>query len=73
MPKLPRDPSQTRVVRAFVKAGGFEVKGGGKGSHRTVEMPNGTTLTLPYHMKPGLLSGMIKQAGMTLEEFLEYW
>lgn len=73
MPKLPRDTTQDRVVRTFVKAGGVEVRGGGKGSHRTVEMPNGATLTLPYHVKPGLLGAMFKQAGMTLDDFLEHW
>jgi hypothetical protein len=34
-------------------------------------MPNGEVLTIPYHVKPGLLSSCIKQAGLTLEEFLE--
>jgi predicted RNA binding protein YcfA (HicA-like mRNA interferase family) len=62
-------------VRVFLKAGGVELKGRGKGSHR-VQMPNGETLTIPYHvkpglLKPGLLSACIKQAGLTLEDFVE--
>jgi hypothetical protein len=34
-------------------------------------MPNGEVLTIPYHVKPGLLGSCIKQAGMTIEEFLD--
>jgi hypothetical protein len=34
-------------------------------------MPNDEVLTIPYHVRVGLLSACIKQAGMTLEEFLE--
>ena len=58
-------------MRVFLKAGGVESSGRGKGSHRTVQMPNGETLTIPYHVKPGLLSACIKQAGLTLEDFVE--
>ena len=71
MPKVPRDLTQDETVRAFLKAGGVELKARGKGSHRNIEMPNGATLTIPYHVKPGLISASIKQAGLTLEEYLE--
>jgi len=45
----------------------------GKGSHRVVLMPNGEKINLPHLIKPGLLADMIKQSGLTLEEFLEHW
>ena len=73
MPKLPRESSQRRVVRAFIRAGGVEVPVQGKGSHRVVLMPNGEKINLPHLIKPGLLADMIKQSGLTLEEFLEHW
>ena len=72
MPKLPRNISQERVVRALVRAGGIEVKGVGKGSHRAVEMPNGHTAIVSRKVKPGLLSGVLKSADVTLDEFLRY-
>jgi len=71
MPRLPRDLTQDEAIRAFCHGGGSEIAGRGKGSHRSVQMPNGEVLTIPYHVKPGLLSSCIKQAGLTLEEFLE--
>jgi predicted RNA binding protein YcfA (HicA-like mRNA interferase family) len=71
VPKVPRDLTQDEAVRAFLKADGIELKGRGKGSHRYIAMPNGETLTIPYHVKPGLVSSCIKQAGLTLEEYLE--
>jgi predicted RNA binding protein YcfA (HicA-like mRNA interferase family) len=61
------------VIRTLVRAGGIEIKGRGKGSHRSGQMPNGELLTFPYKIKPGLLSSNIRQAGMTLDEFLTYW
>lgn len=70
MPRLPRDLTQDEAVRAFRRAGGVEIANRGKGSHRSVQMPNGEVLTIPYHVKPGLLGSCIKQAGIALEEFL---
>jgi len=58
-------------MSAFVRAGGVELRGRGKGSHRSISMPNGETLTIPVVVKPGLLSAMIKKAGLTLDEFIE--
>jgi len=40
MPSLPRNVTQDQVVRALIRAGGVEVRGLGKGSHRSVRMPN---------------------------------
>ena len=71
MPSLPRRVTQRQVIRALVRAGGVEVKGMGKGSHRTVKMPGQRPVTVPMHIGPGLLGTIIKQAGLTLEEFLE--
>ena len=71
MPPVPRNVSQERAVRAFVRAGGEEIQGRGKGSHRAVLMPNGALLILPVRLKVGLLAHQIKRAGMTVEEFLE--
>jgi predicted RNA binding protein YcfA (HicA-like mRNA interferase family) len=71
MPKIPRDLTQDQAVRAFVRAGGIELAGRGKGSHRNVQMPNGETLTIPYHVRVGLIGSSIKQAGLTIEEFLD--
>jgi predicted RNA binding protein YcfA (HicA-like mRNA interferase family) len=72
MPKLPRDVTQSDVVRALIRVGGIEVKDAGKGSHRAVEMPNGHTAIIPRKVKPGLLSSVIKTAGLTLDDFLRY-
>ena len=55
MPKLPRNVSQERAIRAFMAAGGEEVKLG-KGSHCAVRMPNGALLVLPMRLKTGLLA-----------------
>ena len=72
MPKLPRNLAQARALRAFVRAGGREVPRRGKGSHRAVLMPNGHLVILPVRLKEGLLSGQIRDSGLTLEEFIEY-
>ena len=42
------------------------------GSHVILHHPNGTRLTVPYHareMKRGLLAALLKQAGLSIEEF----
>lgn len=71
MPKLPRDVTQEEVIRALRRAGGIELVNRGKGSHRNLRMPNGQVLTIPYHIRPGLLNSCIKQAGLSVEEFLD--
>ena len=71
MPKLPRNLSQDRAVRAFVRAGGVEVPQRGKGSHKAVLMPNGHLAILPMKLKVGLLAAQIRDSGMSVEEFVE--
>jgi predicted RNA binding protein YcfA (HicA-like mRNA interferase family) len=73
VPKFPRNVDQSRAVRAFVRAGGYEVARRGKGSHRVVVMPNGTRLTLQYRIIPvGALAAMVKQADIPAEDFISY-
>jgi predicted RNA binding protein YcfA (HicA-like mRNA interferase family) len=72
MPPLPRNVSQTQAIRALVRAGGVEVARRGKGSHRLVKMPNGQRLTVPDGIiKVGTLGDLIKEAGLTVEEFIK--
>jgi hypothetical protein len=71
MPKLPRNLKQDSALRAFGKAGGVEIPRRGKGSHKAVLMPNGHLVILPATLKVGLLATQIKEAGMTLEEFID--
>ena len=71
MPKFPWDVTQDAAVRALVRAGGQEVPRRGKGSHRTIRMPNGQRVVLPERLKTGLLHDMIKQSDLTTEESLD--
>ena len=71
MPKLPKNLSQDKAVSAFVRAGGAEIPRRGKGSHRAVLMPNGHLTILPQTLKVGLLASQIKEAGMTIEQFVD--
>ena len=74
MPDLPTNPSQNRVVRAFVRAGGAASTRKGKGSHVWIKMPGvQRPFTVPTHIGPELLASIIKQAGMTREQFLEVY
>jgi predicted RNA binding protein YcfA (HicA-like mRNA interferase family) len=61
-----------RVIRA-IKRAGFEVKEGGK---HTAVIKNDQIVTIiprgSKGLKKGTLSGIIKDLGMTLEEFLSY-
>jgi len=48
----------------------MELTGRGKGSHRLVAMPGVTrSIAVPAHFGPGLLRGIIKEAGLTVEQF----
>ena len=72
MQRLPSDVSQGRVVRALILAGGVEVRGLGKGSHRSVKMPNiARPVTVPTHLGPILLRGIARQAGLTIQQLAE--
>jgi len=73
MPKLP-SVSGERVVRALKRAGFVELRQ--KGSHVSLERRVGDQIfrtVVPTHSEvaKGTLSDILKQAGLTLEEFLE--
>ena len=53
--------------------GGVELMRRGKGSHRVVFMPNGVRLTVQRGIVPvGALAAMVKQANISVEEFISY-
>jgi predicted RNA binding protein YcfA (HicA-like mRNA interferase family) len=73
MPKLP-SVSGERVVRALKRAGFVELRQ--KGSHVSLERRVDDQIfrtVVPTHSEvaKGTLSDILKQAGLTLEEFLE--
>ena len=72
MPKLPI-VMPSRVVKALKRAG--FVKARQTGSHLILWHPQTKRIvSVPIHaktLKKGLLSGIIKEASLTLEEFLE--
>jgi predicted RNA binding protein YcfA (HicA-like mRNA interferase family) len=73
MPKLP-SVSGERVVRALKRDGFTELRQ--KGSHvslekRTAELVLKTVVPMHPTLAKGTLSDILKQAGLTLEEFLE--
>ena len=69
MPKLP--PLKPRqVVRALEKAGFYQVRQ--RGSHLQLKKGN-LLVTIPMHagdLNPGTLRSIIRQAQMTMDEFL---
>ena len=68
--RLPRGVRQEQAVRALVRAGGLDDKSAGKGSHHKVTMLNGARVFVPAGvLKLGTLSAIIKQAGLTVDEF----
>jgi predicted RNA binding protein YcfA (HicA-like mRNA interferase family) len=72
MPKL-RRTSGRKARAAFEKAGYLHVRT--NGSHFILRHPEtGRHLSVPDHdtLKPGLLSDLIKRAGLTVEEFISY-
>jgi predicted RNA binding protein YcfA (HicA-like mRNA interferase family) len=73
MAKLP-SVSGERVIRALKRAGFVELRQ--KGSHvslerRTAEQVFRTVVPTHSEIAKGTLSDILKQAGLTLEEFLE--
>ena len=68
--KLPRDPNGAEVARALQRLG-FVVQRQ-SGSHLILRR-DGRTVVVPQHktLKPGTLKGIIEQAGITLDRFLE--
>ena len=70
MPPL-RNVSQDDAVKAFCRLGGVEKRGGGKGSHKKVEL-NGVTLIIPGGtIKIGVLKGILRRAGVSQSQFQE--
>ena len=72
MPKLPRNLSQERALRR--PQGGWQ-RGAkawqGQFTARSL-MANGHPVILPVRLKVGLLSGQIRDAGLSLEEFIQH-
>ena len=71
--RLPR-ASWRKIVRALEKAGWVVTRQ--RGSHVILEKPDcEATLSIPRHdtIGPGLLRSLIRDAGMTVEEFLELY
>lgn len=70
MPKLPVI-SGAECIKALSKAGFYEDRQ--KGSHIRLKRDDPqTALTVPLHktLKPGTLRGIIRQAGLTVDEFI---
>jgi predicted RNA binding protein YcfA (HicA-like mRNA interferase family) len=68
--KIPRDVNGVEAVRALKRCGFVQLRQ--TGSHLILR--NGPrTVVVPQHkpLKPGTLKGIIEQAGLTLEEFIE--
>ena len=59
------------AIKALEKAGG--IRRSGKGDHINIKMPNGRIITLrgKGEVKVGRLRDAIREAGLTVEEFLK--
>ena len=71
MAKLPRDCSGAEAVKAFERAGWNRDRQ--TGSHVTlVKTGSSVVLTVPQHdvLGPGLLRRLIRNAGLTVDEFI---
>lgn len=74
MPKLP-SVSGERVIRALKRLGFVELRQ--KGSHVSLEKRTGdkvfkTVVPIRGELAKGTLSDILKQTGLSLEEFLEH-
>jgi predicted RNA binding protein YcfA (HicA-like mRNA interferase family) len=73
MTKLPRDVSGERAAKAFGRIG--FVLDHQSGSHMIPVHPDDPAkrLTVPAHraLKPGLLRKLVKDAGLSVEQFVE--
>jgi len=68
--RLPRGLSGDQVVRALERAGWVQVRT--RGSHIMLQKEGREyTLSVPRHSEvgPGLLRGLIRDAGLSVEEF----
>jgi predicted RNA binding protein YcfA (HicA-like mRNA interferase family) len=68
--KLPRDVNGVEAARALKRHGFVELRQ--TGSHLIMRKDN-RTVVVPQHktLKPGTLKGIIEQAGLTLEQFID--
>jgi predicted RNA binding protein YcfA (HicA-like mRNA interferase family) len=70
--KLPRDCSGAEAIKAFERAGWSQDRQ--IGSHVTLVKPKSiVVLTVPLHdvLAPGLLRALIRDAGLTVDEFVD--
>lgn len=60
------------ALKALIRAGG--VARGGKGDHMNIKMPSGALITLPGkgELKIGLLKAVLRRAGISPEQFMEW-
>lgn len=68
--KIPRDVTGAEAVKALRRLGFESLRQ--TGSHHIMRR-GGKTVVVPQHkpVKPGTLRGMLEQAGLSLEEFVE--
>ncbi|MEU4624266.1 type II toxin-antitoxin system HicA family toxin [Actinoplanes sp. NPDC023801] len=61
-----------KVVDALTRAGFVHVRT--KGSHAVYQHPNGRVAVVPQHptVKRGTLASILRQAGLTTAEFLQF-
>lgn len=68
---IPLDPD--KVIRCLKKLGYWEARQ--KGSHKIFKNVYGKIIVIPYHkgekLRRGLISKIIKQLGVSVEEFYE--
>ncbi len=72
MTKLPRNIKSQECIKALQRLG--FVKARGKGSHVRLNHSNGRWTQVAVHPKPipqGTLRAILRQAGITTEQFLE--
>ena len=69
--KLPRDVSGSEAARALQRLG-FSIQRQ-TGSHQILRREN-RTVVVPRHrsLKPGTLKGILEQAGVALEQFVDH-
>jgi len=71
MSRLPRDVSGMEAIKALKKIGYVPIRQ--KGSHVVLEGRDGRLIVVPLHrrLKTGLLRAIIREAGVSVEEFVE--
>ena len=68
--RIPRDVNGVEAARALKRLGFVQLRQ--TGSHLILRKVH-RTVVVPQHkpLKPGTLKGIVEQAGLTLEEFVE--